>query len=83
MIDRVIFRKFRKGGDIIALLPDNPANPGMVDSYQHIGQHGEASRYLSDITVLAKPAEYADLLSELKSIGYKPALKKRMPILKY
>jgi len=78
MSDRVVFRKFRKGGDIIALLPDNAANPGMIDRYQHIGQHGEASRNLSSVTVPATPAEYADLLAELKSIGYEPVIRKRL-----
>ena len=77
-MDKVIFRKFMAGGDIIALLPDNPANFGNVDSYQHIGQHGEADTNIIYYTVPAKPAEYADLLAELKAIGYEPKIYKRL-----
>lgn len=64
---RVIFRKFRQG-DIIALLPDVPANPGRVMSYQRIGQHCEADRLITRETMRAEPAECAALLSELQSI---------------
>ena len=76
-MDTVIFRKFKEG-DVIALLPDSDANPGMIRSYMHIGQHGEASKDIVSITKLATPAEYADLLAELKSIGYEPVTRKRL-----
>lgn len=66
--DRVIFRKFADG-DVIAWLPDNPANPGKCDSYMHVGQHGEGEYPAA--TVPASPAEYAALLKELTAIGYK------------
>lgn len=71
-MNRVIFRKWGKanGGGVIALLPDVEANPGQVMMYEHIGQHGEGSPNIIGITKLAKPEEYASLLSELKSIGY-------------
>lgn len=75
-MDRVIFRKF-KDGDVIAWLPDNPAAPGRCDSYMHIGQHGEGG-YPAD-TVPATRAEYAPLLKELRSIGYKLRAVSRMP----
>lgn len=70
-VDRVVFRKWKDNGDIIALLVDQPANPGAVMSYMHLGQHGEAD-YLNVIhhSVRAKPAEYADLMAELISVGY-------------
>lgn len=68
--ERVIFRKWRSG-DVIAWLPDNPANRGMVDAYEHIGQHGEGDYYgCLAATKLASPEEYADLLNELTGIGY-------------
>jgi hypothetical protein len=71
LADRVIFRKFRKGGDIIAFMPDVPANRGLMMSYQHNGQHGEADYYLClSITTPCKPGEYDDLLQELVNIGY-------------
>ena len=77
-MDRVIFRKF-KNGDIIALLPDNPVSNSMyIDSYMHTGQHGEASIDITRWTKLATPDEYADLLTELKAIGYDPIVYKRI-----
>lgn len=39
---KVILRK-NKDGDMIAFLPEIPANYGNIMSYMHIGQHGEAS----------------------------------------
>lgn len=71
----VIFRKFRDGGDIVALFPEMEEGINLCNSYQHIGQHSAASyAWLvggpNRITVPAKPPEYADLLEELTSIGY-------------
>ncbi|KKL87957.1 hypothetical protein LCGC14_1929600 [marine sediment metagenome] len=77
-MDRVIFRKW-PNGDIIALLPDNVANPGMVDMYEHVGQHGEGMPGIVSSTSLATPEEYADLLKELKQIGYEPRIMQRLP----
>ena len=78
-MDRVIFRKFKNGEhEVIALLPDTEANYGNVLSYMHIGQHGEAGISIINNTDLATPEEYKDLLAELKSIGYKPKIYKRL-----
>lgn len=44
-IDPVVYRRWKKGGDIIALFlaqPTNPYNSSCVNSYLHIGQHSEA-----------------------------------------
>ena len=76
-MDRVIFRKWRNG-DIIALLPDNEANPGMVDMYEHVGQHGEGSPAIIGITKLASPDEYNELLNELRGIGYELRVMRRL-----
>ena len=73
MKTKVIFRKFRSGGDILALFPEENANndKGCCMSYQHIGQHGAASYGLTEAyTVPAKQAEYRELLNELIVIGY-------------
>ena len=76
MTTRVIFRKYKKklGGDIIALFPEIVATlnfPKEIQSYQHLGQHGGAVYgIVMNDTKLAKPFEYADLLQELKQIGY-------------
>ena len=68
VLDRVIFRKFANG-DVIAWLPDNPANLSRCDSYMHIGQHGEGEYPAA--TKPASPKEYRALLQELCAIGYK------------
>ena len=84
-MDKVIFRKWKprpefdeEGGDIIALLPDTEVNYGNIESYQHIGQHGEASVGIIRDTIPARPHEYADLLAELRSIGYEPKIYQRL-----
>lgn len=69
---RVVFRRWRDSGEVIALFPDSEWDwRGNVASYQHIGQHGGAdySGVVSRST-LATPEQYADLLAELVSIGY-------------
>lgn len=78
---KVVFRKFKQGGDIIALFPEQ-VNRLMVGSYMHLGQHSDAD-YDGVIskTTPAKESEYADLLAELKSIGYEDikVLKRNKP----
>ena len=76
---KVKFRKWSEDGDVIALFPEldhesGNANPGNIMSYMHVGQHGEATETLltTDELVDATPEEYADLLAELKMIGYLP-----------
>ena len=72
MPTKVIFRKFTDGDkETIALFPELPwtNDPSTCLSYMHMGQHGAADIYPYS-TVPAKPAEYAELLSELVSVGY-------------
>lgn len=69
---KVIFRKLEKG-DIIALFPQFPGNVAgtFCRSYQHIGQHGAADYgWVIEISEPATEEEYADLLQELRDIGY-------------
>lgn len=70
---KVIFRKWRRTGKIIALFPEELWNKSdyTVASYMHCGQHGGAD-YATVIsrTTLAKQDEYADLLKELEQVGY-------------
>ena len=75
----VIFRKFKEGGDIIALFPFKDFdNKGNCMSYQHLGQHGAASySYCIDISVPAMPNEYQSLLNELQRIGYNLKIRKK------
>lgn len=76
----VIFRKFRKNGDIIAIFPEIPVNQNFANclSYQKIGQHGAASwPSLQSVTIPANPCEFATLREELQKIGYRLEVKKR------
>lgn len=75
----VIFRRFRDG-DVIALFPTLPGTndwPNDCQSYQHVGQHGTASVFLTLDTKPAAPEHYAALLRELISLGYRPRVRRR------
>lgn len=63
---KVIFRKDRKNGTIIAFYPECSANYGNIVCYQHIRQHGEASLAYYYSTVKASPDEYEELYNEVK-----------------
>ena len=66
----VDFRVF-VDGDIIALFPNDAWDDVNIASYMHIGQHGGASKeHLNELTK-ASQAQYAELETELISIGYK------------
>ncbi len=67
---KVIFRKFRKGGDVLALFPEHTDRRKFtVSSYAHLGQHCDVDYdAIISATVPAKEKDYAELLSELKSI---------------
>lgn len=66
---RVKFIKFKEG-DVIALFPDEIADTkGNIMSYQHIGQHGGASKDLLHYK-RATFIQYKDLAKELENIGY-------------
>lgn len=79
----VIFRTFKEG-DVIAVMPHEVSNFGFVTSYMHVGQHGDAdyNQVLKE-TRLATKEEYADLLRELESIGYKVRVLKKQSYKKY
>jgi hypothetical protein len=64
----VTFRVYR--GELCAYLLDDPATyePGFVGCYVHVGQHGSASTVWLQKGRPATPAEYADLLAELRGI---------------
>ena len=72
----VIYRRFKKGGEVIAVFPTIPSSVywGECESYMHIGQHGTCSpTYL--INTLTIPAEFdaedvVALRAELILLGY-------------
>lgn len=65
----VIFRVFPEG-DVIAFFPKELNGGLFCDSYQHVGQHGDASLELIEGLRPATKAEYKALKRELESIGY-------------
>jgi len=70
---KVIYRKYKDGGDILACFPELPAdNYGrLMSCYQHIGQHGAAYwGCVLRLTVPANEEEYRELAEELERIGY-------------
>ncbi len=78
----VIFRKFRKGGDVLALFPlvAHDRTGDLCASYQHIGQHGAADPYFVTLaTTPAKPEEFAPLAAELTRIGYDLKVGRKIP----
>jgi len=74
----VVFRKFRDG-DVIALFPeDGEFSSGRIMTYMHDGQHCSAPYpEIVQGTIPAMPEEYADLLEELKYVGYIPVVRKK------
>lgn len=79
MKTKVVFRKY-KNGDILALFPNEIADPlGNCLSYEHIGQHGAATYgYCIEMTKPAKPSEYQELYNELtRVVGYRLDVKVR------
>lgn len=75
----VVFRKFKDGGDILALFPAEVADSrGNCMSYQHVGQHGAADyTHCISASVPASPVEHRELRQELENIGYRLAVKLR------
>lgn len=85
---KVIFRKFRDTGEVIALFPEEPGTLDIdtCSSYMHNGQHASASVRLIDITDPATPEEYADLKRELENLSPEPydlEVRKRFSIAMY
>jgi hypothetical protein len=73
----VIFRLFpdpeyfdNPGIEVIAFIQGYDCNPGMIMSYMHLGQHGEASIELINELKPCPINDALPLLRELESIGY-------------
>lgn len=81
---RVVFRtwKGKCGGDVIALMPDDPCDYYGYDclSYEIVGQHGAADyRYVISQTRRATAEESRDTYLELIKMGYRVKEYKREP----
>lgn len=71
--EQVVFRKWKDGGDIVALFPDILADDtGSIVSYIHVGQHGAANyQHCISKSVPATAEEAALLKKELEGmVGY-------------
>ena len=78
----VIFRKWRDGGDIIALFPAEPSdiNGYYCEAYEHVGQHGGADYFgIINATRPVSLEEAAPLAEELTRIGDVLKPSKRAP----
>ena len=75
----VVFRMWKaEPRTCLALFPAIEAGAGLVQSYDHVGQHGGADYvHCIQMTHPAKPEEYAGLMRELESIGYNLVIRKR------
>jgi len=70
---KTIFRCW-PDGNVLALFPRQAGtnDASTCGSYEHVGQHGAADAFhVMQTTRPAAPTEYADLLAELESIGYR------------
>ena len=76
----VVFRTYKKDGDVIALFPELPAGSSRwyCLSYQSVGQHGPASCYIDPATRPSTKKEVETLSSELRKIGYDLTVKRRL-----
>lgn len=69
---KVVFKKFKRGGDVIALFVQEPGtiDPSTCVIYQHVGQHGSMDMRHKSMLTHCLPKEYANLKAELERIGY-------------
>jgi hypothetical protein len=79
---KVLFRKWKKDGTVIALFPEEIADSSgyYCNSYEHVGQHGgcEPDLVIKKTTPATKK-EYQELYQELTAIGYNLKVMKYVP----
>lgn len=66
--------------EVIAFFPGEPANPGDVMCYTHVGQHGEAcEEFYHNNCASCTPEQYGPLKEELeRHFGYRLKVVKRI-----
>lgn len=77
----VLFRwEGGRNGNAVAIFPTEPASPGYMTCYAHVGQHSSCSRAYVRGTRPASPEEYASLKRELEAApyGYKLDIRQRI-----
>jgi hypothetical protein len=76
----VVFRAW-PDGEVVAVFPTLPGTPRADDCliYAHVGQHGSADcAGLTGMTRPARPEQYEGLLEELRTVGYRPKVYRRV-----
>jgi len=68
--ERVIFRRWRDTGDVIAFFPDQREEHGLIGSYMYVGQHSVAAYPNNTKPADVSEPDVAALKTELESIGY-------------
>ena len=79
-ITPVVFRRWRDGGEIIALFPGIPTDiyGQFCEAYEHVGQHGGADYHgVIQATEPVSNEDAASLAAELRRIGYSLKFVKR------
>lgn len=80
---RVVFKKDKESGEIVAVFPYAAGGALMVPCYSHSGQHSACSTgYLQGKVTAATETEYAPLLRELQETAYRDCriiIKKHLP----
>lgn len=75
---RAVLRRFKDGGDLLALFPDEDYGNGLIMSYQRVGQHSGADyTYCISASIPVSELEAKPLVRELESIGYNLQIIKR------
>lgn len=75
---KVIFRKDKKTGEVIAFFPETYAD-GTLMCYAHNGQHSTTELTYYWTTIKAKPLEYKELAKELTEFyDYQFEIKQRL-----
>lgn len=80
MKTKVIFRKWKDTGDVIAIFPEIPGTHDATTClmYEHVGQHGAGDAWhVIASSVPASGQKYLDLIVELERIGYDLQICKR------
>ena len=73
MLGRVVFRRWKDSGEVVAVFPEIPADAEgrQCVTYQCSVEYGAAEYFtLMRATTPAEPEEHADLAHELASLGY-------------
>ena len=74
---KVIFRKERQTGEVIAFFPETYKD-GTLMCYAHVGQHSTAELTYYRTTIKAKPLEFKELEKELMELcGYRLEIKQK------